>query len=63
MVLMYVSFSDLKANDFHSEADSNDGRSSGKNHLFCPPYNLVYFFLFKFHQSIVLNRQIIYLNP
>ena len=44
MVLMYVSFSDLKANDFHSEADSNDGRSSGKNHLFCPPYNFWFIF-------------------
>merc|ERR1712142_1246808 len=28
---MSLSPGDLKGNDFHSEADSNDGRSSGKN--------------------------------
>lgn len=31
MYLIGIYFPDSKVNDFHSEAESNDGRSSGKN--------------------------------
>ena len=56
-------FSDSKANDFPSEADSIDGRSSGKNFLlFCDfPFNSKNPFLL-WPMSFVQSRQIINLN-
>ena len=61
-------FSDSKANDFPSEADSIDGRSSGKNFLlFCHFwFNLKNPFAFLAtafrDRSFVQSRQIINLN-
>ena len=40
LILYFVA--DSKVNDFHSEADSNDGRSSGKNHIFMFYYIIIY---------------------
>jgi len=57
---------DSKVNDFHSEADSNDGRSSGKKNIsffkiffiFFIKYFLNIFYLFSM-QFYMVNRQII----
>ena len=61
-------FSDTKANDFPSEADSIDGRSSGKTFLlFCPFFvqfqkPIPFLDVASRDQSFVQSRQIINLN-
>ena len=53
-------FLDSKVNDFHSEADSNDGRSSGKIRMkyFFPFYLFVYLFYFQ-RKNVKLNIAIV----